>query len=133
MRARIKLPSFRGVLDYTRIERACRLAGEIPKSDIVNRRHALRRIARLFCADISDRDLRAMADFLCGRFDRKPGAGRPVDPHQQFILIRLEQQVQQVRREEYCTLNEAIRRVLDDAGMTDPAARRRVRNYIIKR
>lgn len=119
--------------DYTKIESACRLAGEIPKSATANRTRAFNRIAKRFSGDISDRDLRAVADFLRGRFDRKPGAGRPADLSQQFILIRFEERVQQVRREQHCSLNEAIRRVLDDAGVTDPAARRRMRNYIMKR
>jgi hypothetical protein len=129
----IQLPDFSGVPDYTEIESACRHAGEIPRSDTANRRHALRGIAKLCTADISDRDLKAVADFLSGRFDRKPGAGRPADPYQQFILIRLDERVQQVRREQHCSRDEAIRQVLDDAKVTDPAARRRMRNYIMKR
>ena len=119
-----------GVPDYTEIESACRQAGEIPKSDTAKRAIALRRIAKLFTPDISDRDLKAVADFLCGRFDRKPGAGRPIDPYQLITSISLAERVQQVRREQHCSLDEAIRRVLDYAGATDPDAFRRLRNYL---
>jgi hypothetical protein len=116
---------------YTRIERACRQGGEIPKSNTAKRAIALREIAKLYTADISDRDLKAVADFLCGRFDRKPAAGRPIEPYLRSAIHGLAELVRQVRSEQHCSVDEAIRQVLVITGEEgDDDAFKRLRNYV---
>ena len=90
----IALPSFRGVPHVSPIECWCREAGQDPKSSEdgrINRKRWLRRIARLLRRDdVSRADLRAVAAYLQGKFDRKPGQRRRLDPAQQWGLMVME-------------------------------------------
>lgn len=108
----LPLPGFSGVPEYSPIERACRLAGEEPKSNAdgrVNRRRWDRRIARLFRRDdVTANDVRAVADYLRGRFDRRQKQGRPFDPWHHAASQTPIEIVRQFQREHSCSLRRAI-------------------------
>jgi hypothetical protein len=94
------------------IERACRLAGEEPKSNAggrFNRRRWDRRIARLFRRDdVTANDVRAVADYLRGRFNRKREQGRPFNPWHRFANRTAIEIVRQFQREQKCSLRRTI-------------------------
>ncbi len=106
------------------LERACREAGAVPKSLKALRASAEQRIARLLrCDEVSRADLRTVADYLRGRFDRKREDGRvPDDIWQRLANDNLVHIVRQIKREEHCTYREAVAQTLVIAGIDDPAA-----------
>jgi hypothetical protein len=106
----IALPSFRGVPYVSRIERDCRLAAEEPKSSEdgrKNRKRWNRRIARLLRPD-DDADWKVVADYLKGKFDRKPAQGRPENYEQAYTLWFLAERVEAIRRERGCSRDAAL-------------------------
>jgi hypothetical protein len=107
------------------IEIECRRAGTVSTNDTAARAEALSRIAKVFTADICDADLKAVADFLMGRYDRSPGDGRPRDLFKEWKRIGEAQAVRCIRQELHCSLDEAIRVSLIRMG--DPADERAVR------
>jgi hypothetical protein len=108
----LRVPGFSRVPKYSPIERACRLAGEEPKSNAggrFNRRRWDGRIARLFCQDdVTANDVRAVADYLRGRFDRRQKQGRPFDPWHHVASDITIEIVRQFQREHKCSLRRAI-------------------------
>jgi hypothetical protein len=122
----IALPSFRGVPYVSRIEYYCRLAGEEPKSNEdgrKNRKRRVRRIARLLCRDdVSDADWSVVADYLMGKFDRKPGQGRPVNYERERVRQLWAGRVEAIRRELRCSRDAALRAFLTENGVDDPDA-----------
>jgi hypothetical protein len=119
----IALPSFRGVPSFSRIECCCRLAGEEPKSNEdgrKNRKRWVRRIARLLRRNDLDADWGAVADYLMGKFDRKPGQGRPVNYEQERVRQLWAGRVEVIRRERHWSRDAALRAFLTENGVDDP-------------
>ena len=114
----------------SKIESACRSAGQYPEDD-PERRPRLRQIARLFTAEISDADLKVIADFVRGAFDRKPGDGRPANLRQRAGLDTVARRARAIHREHGCSLKTAIVRALRQYGKEpDERTITYVRNYI---
>jgi hypothetical protein len=116
--ARLIAPDMRHVSD-SEIEHACRSAGEHPQGS-ANRRHRLRRIARLFTAEISNDDLKVVAKFLRGAFDRKRGHGRPANLPQRAGLDSIARRARAIHQRDKvhgCTLKDAIVIALKVYGM----------------
>jgi hypothetical protein len=109
----IALPSFSGVPHVSRIECCCRYAGEEPKSNEVGRKRWFRRIAWLLRQDdVSRADLRAVAAYLRGDFDRKQGQPR-MDPARQYGLMVMEARVEAIQAHEHCSQDKAIRLAIE--------------------
>jgi hypothetical protein len=100
------------VPSFSRIEYGCRLAGEEPKSSDDGRKNRDRRIARLLRQDVSRADLRVVAAYLRGDFDRKPGQPR-MDPARQYGLMVMEARVKAIQAHEHCSQDEAIRLAIE--------------------
>jgi hypothetical protein len=117
-------PSFRGVPYFSRIERWCRYAGEEPKSNEDGRKNRKRwdcRIARLLrLDDVSRADLRAVGDYLKGKFDRKPGQGRPENYERERVRQLWAGRVEAIRRERRCSRDAALRAFLTENAVDDP-------------
>jgi hypothetical protein len=131
----IALRSFRGVPYFSRIERCCRLAGEEPKSNEdgrKNRKRWDRRIARLLRQDVSDADWSAVAAYLMGKFDRKPGQGRPENYEQAHERQLWAGRVEAIRRERRCSRDAALWALLTENAVDDPDGKlfSYVRSYI---
>ena len=107
----------------SRIERACRLAGETPKT---TRARAERRIVQLLKSEdnVTRTDLRAVADYLRGELDRAAAQGRPFDPWQHHANDTLDTLVRDVRHELGCTYKEAVVIAFERFAIDDPDGRR---------
>lgn len=115
----------------TPIENECRKSGMVPKNSTGARAYVLHRIAKMITADISDSDLKAVANFLLGRYDREPGEGRPRDLIKQWKREGEAHAVRSIRREPGCSLDEAIRIALTRMGdKADDHAVRQMRNRL---
>ena len=113
----------------SRIEFACRWAGTLPTHSKNGARARNIIVSLLRQGVASDADLKFIADWLRGKFDRK-GKGRPANGLFQYYREILVDDVLTVQREQQCSRDEAIRRVLDQIGDTDPRAFRRLRNDV---
>jgi hypothetical protein len=92
------------------IEWACRLAGGSPRGTVL-RRTQHKRLVQLIqksAGNFSQREVLALADYLRGKFDRKPEQGRPFDPWRHVASTTPIEIVQRIQREEKCTLRRAI-------------------------
>jgi hypothetical protein len=107
------------------LERACREASRIPKSRKAARAIAERPIARLLRRDETSRaDLRAVAAYYNGEFDRKREQGRPVNPLQRFANDTRDDLVRDVKRELGCTYKEAVAISFELVDSADPDGRK---------
>ncbi len=141
MGKRFHVSDLSGVPDVGYVEHTCRQAGAIPKVNRAttwrqrdakaNRARALRRIARLFHGDMSDADVRIIARYIEGEFDRRPEQGRPADFERWYRVYKMAERAESVRRERHCSRAKAVTRVLKEAGIDDPddATHSRVLNY----
>jgi hypothetical protein len=106
----LRLPGFSRVPKYSPVERACRLAGEIPKTDKVNRARAHRGVLALLRQGVSAADGAVIADYLEGKFDLK---NRPPNLERQYWLSVVAERVEATQRERDCTQDEAIKFVFE--------------------
>jgi hypothetical protein len=106
--------------NISRIERACRLAGQSP-----NHRRRDKQIGQLLRQDdVTTADLRAVADYLRGRYDRRREQGRPFDPWHRLASDNTAEIVRQIRQEEHCSLRRAIDLAAPLLQLDEAAARR---------
>jgi hypothetical protein len=113
----LHFPDMRHVPDYSVLERACRYAGETPKSH-KNRAHqhraVMRRVAEVLRKGrFHARELRIFGDYRDGKFDLK---GRPrKDDLDQLdrLLSRVAQKVEEIQREQQLHRDAAVRVFLE--------------------
>jgi hypothetical protein len=131
----LHVPGMRDVPTYSPIEYACRMGGQRPQGSVGRASYQKRSIAKLIRdsrGNISDADLRAIVNYLTGKFDLQPAAGRPADYERQHRLSQWAKRAREIAAAEQLTLKVAIatalkRHKIDDA---DGAIARGIYHYI---